>query len=79
MVCRAEAPSGPFFDKEGRSCLIGNGGSEILGSHDVVYAPGGQGVYYDDCIGSVILYYHYRKSCSSSSSLRPLLISVIQS
>ncbi|KFY06216.1 hypothetical protein V491_08777, partial [Pseudogymnoascus sp. VKM F-3775] len=66
MVCRSESPSGPFVDKEGRSCLTENGGTLIYGtqrqsSRGIVYAPGGQGVMYDKDIdgGSVVLYYHY--------------------
>ncbi|KFY43313.1 hypothetical protein V495_04018 [Pseudogymnoascus sp. VKM F-4514 (FW-929)] len=66
MVCRSEGPSGPFVDKEGRSCLTENGGTLIYGtqrqsSRGIVYAPGGQGVMYDKEVdgGSVVLYYHY--------------------
>ena len=40
MVFRSIAPTGPFVDKEGKSCLLENGGTEILGSHGNVYAPG---------------------------------------
>lgn len=68
MVCRSESPSGPFVDKEGRSCLTQNGGTLIYGtqrqsSRGIVYAPGGQGVMYDKDVdgGSVVLYYHYSK------------------
>jgi arabinan endo-1,5-alpha-L-arabinosidase len=66
MVCRSASgpgPEGPYVDKNGRSCLEG-GGTEILASHSGVFAPGGQGVYFDESVGvggSVILYYHYRK------------------
>ncbi|KFY47597.1 hypothetical protein V496_10546 [Pseudogymnoascus sp. VKM F-4515 (FW-2607)] len=66
MVCRSESASGPFVDKEGRSCLTENGGTLIYGtqrqsSRGIVYAPGGQGVMYDKDVdgGSVVLYYHY--------------------
>ena len=68
MVCRSESASGPFVDKEGRSCLTQNGGTLIYGtqresSRGIVYAPGGQGVMYDKDVdgGSVVLYYHYSK------------------
>lgn len=68
MVCRSEGASGPFVDKEGRSCLTQDGGTLIYGtqrqsSRGIVYAPGGQGVMYDKDVdgGSVILYYHYSK------------------
>lgn len=69
MVCRSEDPSGPFVDKEGRSCLTQNGGTLVYGSMrrsdpGIVYAPGGQGVLYDADLdgGSVVLYYHYSES-----------------
>ena len=61
MVCRSTSPNGGFVDKDGRDCLTGNGGTLLLGSHDNVYAPGGQGVMYDDALG-LVLYYHYGES-----------------
>ncbi|KAK4145076.1 glycosyl hydrolase [Dichotomopilus funicola] len=57
MVCRSSAATGPFADKNGKSCQSG-GGTLVLGSHDWVYGPGGQGVYQDPTNGPV-LYYHY--------------------
>lgn len=60
MVCRSDGPSGPFYDKNGTSCLD-NGGTLVLGSHGDVYAPGGQGVLHDDSQNKNILYYHYRE------------------
>ena len=44
-------------DANGVSCLD-HGGTLVLGSHGNVYGPGGQGVYDDPEVGSV-LYYHY--------------------
>lgn len=44
-------------DADGTSCLD-HGGTLVLGSHDLVYGPGGQGVYDDPGMGPV-LYYHY--------------------
>lgn len=71
MVCRSEGPSGPFVDKNGTSCLE-KGGTQIYGSMDFgaqgsIYAPGGEGVMYDETVdgGSVILYYHYSKFVAS--------------
>ena len=61
MVCRSTEPSNGFVGPDGTSCL-NNGGALVLGSHDNVYAPGGQGVFYDDTVGSPVLYYHYGKS-----------------
>ena len=57
-VCRSEEPNGDFVDKDGVSCLTANGGTLVLGSHDNVYAPGGEGVMYDSDWG-IVLYYHY--------------------
>jgi arabinan endo-1,5-alpha-L-arabinosidase len=57
LVCRASRAEGPYVDKSGRECTRG-GGTLVLGSHENVYAPGGQGVYEDPVVGTV-LYYHY--------------------
>jgi len=46
-VCRSESPSGPFVDQEGKDCTKENGGTLVLASHGDVYAPGGQGVFWD--------------------------------
>jgi arabinan endo-1,5-alpha-L-arabinosidase len=56
-VGRSASPSGPFVDKSGASCLSG-GGTTVLASNGRVYGPGGQGVYADSSLGT-ILYYHY--------------------
>jgi arabinan endo-1,5-alpha-L-arabinosidase len=57
-VCRSTSPTGPFIDQTGLDCMDG-GGTLLLGSHDNVYAPGGQGVIYDPNLESIVLYYHY--------------------
>ena len=57
MVCRSSSATGSFKDRNGNSCTAG-GGTLVLGSHDYVYGPGGQGVYDDTELGP-ILYYHY--------------------
>lgn len=59
MVCRSESATGPFVDKDGRDCLSEDGGSLVLGSHDDIYAPGGQGVFHDANSDRVVMYYHY--------------------
>lgn len=61
MVCRSTLPTGNFVDQTGRDCLTESGGTLVLGSHDDVYAPGGQGVMWDPKQNSVVLYYHYAK------------------
>lgn len=58
MVCRSSQSSGGFVDEQGKDCLSENGGTLVLGSHDDVYAPGGQGVMWDPQQNSVVLYYH---------------------
>ncbi|KAI4086337.1 MAG: hypothetical protein LQ339_009050 [Xanthoria mediterranea] len=57
QTCRSTSISGPFVDKDGKSCLQG-GGTTVLESHDWVYGPGGQGIIRDSKIG-LVLYYHY--------------------
>ncbi|KAF1941407.1 endo-1,5-alpha-L-arabinosidase [Clathrospora elynae] len=59
VVCRAEKPTGPFFDQQGKDCLGGGGGTTILRSHGDVYAPGGQGVMVQPDSGRTVMYYHY--------------------
>ncbi|KAK6385274.1 hypothetical protein LTR65_009315 [Meristemomyces frigidus] len=57
MVCRSEEVTGGYVDAHGTACTH-SGGTLVLGSHGVVYGPGGQGVYDDPTYGPV-LYYHY--------------------
>ena len=59
VVCRSEAPNGPFYDRDGKSCLDENGGTTILASHGDIYAPGGQGVMNHPENGRTVMYYHY--------------------
>ncbi|KKF92057.1 putative arabinan endo-1 5-alpha-L-arabinosidase A [Ceratocystis platani] len=56
-VCRSETGTGDFVDQNEVKCTLG-GGTLVLGTHDWVYGPGGQGVYNDPKYGPV-LYYHY--------------------
>ncbi|OJD16075.1 hypothetical protein AJ78_03748 [Emergomyces pasteurianus Ep9510] len=56
-VCRSSKSSGPFAGPDGRPCTQG-GGMTVLGSHDEVFGPGGQGVMTHPELGPV-LYYHY--------------------
>ncbi|KAL9114615.1 MAG: hypothetical protein Q9227_001293 [Pyrenula ochraceoflavens] len=62
MVCRSTSPTGPFTDDQDRDCVSQNGGKMVLGSHGSIYAPGGQGVMWDDQEQSVVMYYHYGSS-----------------
>jgi len=58
MVCRSKDARGGYVDQAGRECTS-SGGTEILGSHDGVFAPGGQGVMDDEEVNGTVLYYHY--------------------
>lgn len=60
-VCRSKSPSGGFVDREGRDCVTENGGSLVYATQGDVYGPGGQGVFFDEGLGEVVLYYHYVK------------------
>lgn len=59
MVCRSDSPTGGFVDRQGRNCITESGGTEVLASHDSIWAPGGQGVMFDKEIDGVVMYYHY--------------------
>lgn len=62
MVCRSTSPTGSFTDQNGNDCLRQNGGTIVYASNsNDVYAPGGQGVFYDPGQDSVVVYYHYVK------------------
>ena len=69
MVCRSTVPTGPFVDKRGKDCRQG-GGELVLASHGDVYAPGGQGVVYDEGVKGVVLYYHYGEFWSEGFLVR---------
>ncbi|KAF2998923.1 hypothetical protein E8E13_006144 [Curvularia kusanoi] len=58
-VCRADAVTGPYTDREGKNCKTDNGGTTVLASHGDVYAPGGQGVMKLSGEDREVLYYHY--------------------
>ena len=65
MMCRARDVDGEYFDRDGKSCLTENGGTMLLGTHynqaPGVYAPGGQGVRFDETEKRWTMYYHWRK------------------
>ena len=56
---RSENVSGPYVDKNGTQLTEANAGTLVLGSHDNIYAPGGQSVYHDPTSGRDIMVYHY--------------------
>lgn len=62
LVGRSENVSGPYVDKDGHKLtevLDPPAGSLVLGSHDNIYAPGGQSVYHDPVSDRDIMAYHY--------------------
>lgn len=62
MVCRSTSPTAGFVDQNGVDCLQSGGTLVLAGSAaNDVYAPGGQGVFYDPGQDSVVMYYHYVK------------------
>ena len=71
MVCRSKEVSGGYMDKAGKDCLTENGGTLLLGTHynkaPGVYAPGGQGVRFDETEERVTLYYHWCKCANHGS------------
>ncbi|KZW02835.1 glycoside hydrolase family 43 protein [Exidia glandulosa HHB12029] len=64
LVGRGESPTGPFFGKLGNVLtdkMDPPTGSLVLGSHDNVYAPGGQSLFRDPVSGRDVISYHYVK------------------
>ncbi|KAB8437445.1 hypothetical protein FH972_025123 [Carpinus fangiana] len=55
--CRAKTVKGPYYRRDGGSCLDGNGGTLLLPSHGKgVYAPGSPSIIDDPTHGTVLLY-----------------------
>ncbi|KAF2127757.1 glycoside hydrolase family 43 protein [Dothidotthia symphoricarpi CBS 119687] len=61
VVCRSNAATGPYFDRNAKDCTKDNGGTTILASHGDIYAPGGQGILVHPDNGKTVMYYHYGK------------------
>ncbi|KAF9261025.1 glycoside hydrolase family 43 protein [Marasmius fiardii PR-910] len=62
LVGRGDGGMGPFFDQSGHDLTETRNpptGSLVLGSHDNVYAPGGQSVFKDPVSGRYVMVYHY--------------------
>ncbi|KAM5545563.1 hypothetical protein V8D89_000601 [Ganoderma adspersum] len=61
-VGRAKSSSGPFLDGSGHAITAGtHSGWNILGSHDNIYAPGGQSLFRDPVSKRDVIVYHYVK------------------
>ena len=59
-VGRGPTASGPFVDKNGVSITSGTtSGTIVLGSHDNIYAPGGQSLFRDPVSKRDVIVYHY--------------------
>ncbi|EJD54374.1 glycoside hydrolase family 43 protein, partial [Auricularia subglabra TFB-10046 SS5] len=64
LVGRGPTVSGPFKDKAGNLLnkkYTKKVGTLVLGSHDNVYAPGGQSVFHDPVSGRDMITYHFLK------------------
>lgn len=62
LVGRSKNVSGPFLDKNGNNltkAVDPPTSTLVLGSHDNIYAPGGQSVYLDPVSGRDIILDHY--------------------
>jgi len=62
LVGRGTGASGPFYDNNGHDLTLNMSpptGTLVLGSHDNIYAPGGQSVYLDLVSQRDIMVYHY--------------------
>ncbi|KAF5351404.1 hypothetical protein D9757_012632 [Collybiopsis confluens] len=64
LVGRGAAGQGPFFDQNGNDLTLALSpptGTLVLGSHDNVYAPGGQSIFADPVSRRDVMVYHYVK------------------
>ncbi|VDB91772.1 unnamed protein product [Peniophora sp. CBMAI 1063] len=64
LVGRGKSAQGPFYDGEGRELtrdVDPPPGTLVLGSHDNVYAPGGQYIIHDPRTERDVIVYHYVK------------------
>ncbi|KIM79694.1 glycoside hydrolase family 43 protein [Piloderma croceum F 1598] len=61
-VSRATSITGPYTDQSGVAALK-SGGTEILGTHESIYGPGGQSLLEDS--DGVLLIYHYYSTTTS--------------
>ncbi|CAE7196904.1 unnamed protein product [Rhizoctonia solani] len=59
FVGRSESGSGPFVGATGKP-LTETGGTLVLASHDNIYAPGGNSVFWDPKSKRDVIAYHYR-------------------
>ena len=62
LVGRGTGPSGPFVGQLGNEITLNltpPTGSLVLGSHDNIYAPGGQSIFLDPMSGRDVMVYHY--------------------
>ena len=62
LVGRGPSESGPFVGQLGNDItldLTPPTGTLVLGSHDNIYAPGGQSLFHDPVSGRDVIVYHY--------------------
>lgn len=58
LVGKSSSINGPFLDANGVN-LVNGGGTLVIGSHDNVYAPGGNSVFFDKASGRDVFVYCY--------------------
>ncbi|PIL35279.1 hypothetical protein GSI_02004 [Ganoderma sinense ZZ0214-1] len=64
-VGRGPSATGPFIDQTGDAITSGTtSGTLVLGSHDNVYAPGGQSLFRDPVSNRDVIVYHYVRNDS---------------
>ncbi|EJD49237.1 glycoside hydrolase family 43 protein [Auricularia subglabra TFB-10046 SS5] len=71
-VGRSKSPSGPFLDKTGDPLTVEmdpRPGSIVLESHDNIYAPGGQSLFWDPVSKRDVMTYHYVKKDKGGSAI----------
>ncbi|KAF9261027.1 glycoside hydrolase family 43 protein [Marasmius fiardii PR-910] len=69
FVGRGTSGSGPFEGKAGNALTDPGAGTLVLGSHDDVYAPGGQSVFKDPVSGRYVIVYHYVRNSAHDDSI----------
>ena len=60
--CTANVALGPYHDKNGTSCLAGDGGDLLMMSHGDVRAPGSVSILDDPALRLIMFYQHMNAS-----------------
>ncbi|TFK50978.1 glycoside hydrolase family 43 protein [Heliocybe sulcata] len=68
LVGRGASAMGPFYGQLGNQLTQDNTGTLVLGSHDNIYAPGGQSIFRDPVSGRDVIVYHYVRNSDPNGS-----------